>query len=54
MTNESLIINCEELMELKSEYPLEITVIMEMLSEAGEGCNLEMSQLEQPLLQSAA
>ena len=52
MTNANLRIDCEELLALKSEYPLEIEVIMEMLAEAGEEC-IEMNQSEYPL-QSAA
>lgn len=54
MTNENLKINCKELLELKKEYPLEIEVIMEILSEAGEDYSLELSRLELPNLQTAA
>ncbi len=46
MTNENLQINCEELLALKSENPLEIEVILEMLAEAGEDYYTEMEQLE--------
>lgn len=49
MTNENLMISCEELLELSHEYPLEIRVILDMLSEAGEGCHMEKNQLEETM-----
>lgn len=53
MTNENLTIGCEELLDLKQEYPFEIAVIMEMLAEVGEDYHDELYQLEHSL-QSAA
>ena len=53
MTNENLKISCKELLELKSEYPVEIEAIMELLAEADEDCYMEMDELEFPM-QSAA
>jgi len=57
MTNENLTISCSELLELRHEFPLEISVIMEMLLEAGEECldlELDLEQIEHAALQSAA
>ncbi len=48
MTNENLQISCEELLELKHENPLEISIILEMLAEAGEDYYTEMELLEHP------
>ncbi len=48
MTNESLQISSEELLELKKENPLEIAVILEMLAESGEDYYAEMEELEHP------
>lgn len=53
MTNENLVIDCKELFALKSEYPTEIAIIMEMLAEAGEDYYAEMCRLKYPI-QSAA
>jgi hypothetical protein len=46
VTNENLMLRCEDIFELQHEYPREIEVIMEMLAEAGEGCFLEMNELD--------
>ncbi len=48
MTNENLQINCNELLELKNENPLEVAVILEMLAEAGESYYAEMEELKHP------
>jgi len=48
MTNENLQISSEELLELKRDNPLEISVILEMLAEAGEDYYTEIQQLENP------
>ncbi len=48
MTNEHLQISYEELIELKKEYPLEVEMIMNLLSEAGEDL-LETNQVNQPI-----
>ncbi len=44
MTNENLMLKCDEIVELQREYPREIEVIMEMLIEVGEGCSLETNE----------
>lgn len=49
MTNENLMLKCDEIFELQHEYPREIEIIMEMLAEAGEGCFLETGELERML-----
>ena len=46
MTNENMIIDCNELKELQREFPQEMEVIIKMLTEVGEGCHSEMSSIE--------
>ena len=43
---DNLIINCSEIDELRQDYPEEMEVIIKMLTEVGEGCHLEITQLE--------
>ena len=46
MTDNNLIINCAEMKELRQDYPEEMDIIIKMLTEVGEGCHLEIAQLE--------
>ncbi len=46
LENDNLLISCEELLELKKENPLEVTMILDMLAEAGEDYYAEMKALE--------
>ncbi len=54
MTNENLKISTKDLFELRAEFPLEVEVILDMLTEAGEAHYAdEIDQLEYQL-QAAA
>jgi hypothetical protein len=46
LVNDSLLISCEELLELKNENPLQVALILDMLAEAGEDFYAEMEALE--------
>jgi hypothetical protein len=46
MADNNLIINCSEVDELIQDYPREMEVIIKMLTEVGEGCHLEITQLK--------
>jgi hypothetical protein len=44
---DNLIINCSEIDKLRQDYPEEMMeVIIKMPTEVGEGCHLEITQLE--------
>ncbi|MCK5902523.1 MAG: hypothetical protein KAG28_05185 [Cocleimonas sp.] len=47
MVNENLKIDCNEILELQREFPLEMEVIIKMLTEVGEGCYLEVTKLKE-------
>ena len=46
MTNENLMIKCDEVFELQKEFPNEMKIILQMLEEAEEGCFYDEQEAE--------